>query len=97
MKEVNILPGRIRFKTNKIYRNKVLAKYTDIYIGNIYGVKYSNVSCNTGSILIVYDEAKTNMKLIKHSIEQVLSSKINYDSKNLDSYNSYYEIKQKNK
>ncbi|UZQ50394.1 HAD-IC family P-type ATPase [Clostridium kluyveri] len=95
MKEVNILPGRIRFKTNKIYRNKVLAKYTDVYIGNIYGVKYSNVSCNTGSILIIYDEAKTNMKLIKHNIEQVLSSKINYDSKSLDSYNSYYEIKKK--
>ncbi|MFL0196848.1 HAD-IC family P-type ATPase [Clostridium sp. WILCCON 0269] len=95
MKEINILPGRIRFKTNKIYRNKILAKHIDIYVENMYGVKYSSVNCNTGSILVVYDEAKTNMKLIKHGIEQVLASKINHNSTDLDSYNLYYDIKGK--
>lgn len=95
MREINILPGRIRFKTSKIYRNKILAKYTDMYIENMYGVKYSSVNYNTGSILVVYDELKTNMKLIKHNIEQVLSSKVNYNHKSLDFCNTHYDIKRK--
>lgn len=95
MKEISVLPGRVRFKTNKAYQNKSLSEYIDIYIENLYGVKYSNVNYNTGTILVVYDETKTNLVSIKNSIKQALSSEINYNSESFDSYNLYFDTKKR--
>ncbi|MBC2581318.1 HAD-IC family P-type ATPase [Clostridium sp. DJ247] len=95
MKELSVLPGRVRFKSNKAYRNKQLAEYIDMYMENLYGIKYSDVNYNTGTILVVYDEKKTNLELIKNSIEQVLTSDINYNTETFKSYNLYYKTKKR--
>lgn len=95
MKEISVLPGRVRFQANRTYRNKKLSEYIDIYTENLYGVKYSNVNHNTGTILVVYDETKTNLKSIKNSIEQALFSEINFNSDALDFYNQYYDTKKR--
>lgn len=93
--ELSVLPGRVRFKTNKTYRNKLLSEYIDMYTENLYGVKYSNVNYNTGTILVVYDETVTSLKLIKNSIQQALSSEIDYKIESFDSSNPYYETKKR--
>lgn len=95
MRELSVLPGRVRFQCNKAYRNKELSKYIDLYTEGLYGVEYSKVNYNTGTILILYDEAKTNLKLIKSSIEQALSSEINYNDEAFISHDSYYRTKEK--
>ncbi|MBV7275497.1 cation-translocating P-type ATPase [Clostridium sp. PL3] len=95
MRELSILPGRVRFQCNKAYRNKELSKYIDSYTEGLYGVEYSRVNYNTGTILVLYDEAKTNLKLIKSSIEQTLSSEINYNDEAFSSHDSYYRTKEK--
>jgi cation-transporting P-type ATPase C len=85
----------VRFQYNKAYRNKELAKYIDIYAEGLYGVEFSKVNYKTGTILVSYDETKTNLKLIKSSIEQALSSEINYNDEAFKSYDLYYNTKQK--
>lgn len=95
MRELSVLPGRVRFKCNRTYFDRKLAKYIDMYAEGLYGVEYSRVNHNLGTILILYDEAKTNPKLIKSSIEQVLTSEIDYDSEIFKNYDSYYSTKRK--
>jgi cation-transporting P-type ATPase C len=95
LKEISVLPGRVRFQTNKAYRNKKISEYIDIYTENLYGVKYSNVNHNTGTILVAYDETKTNLKSIKNNIEQALCSEINFNSNAFEFYNQYYHTKKR--
>ncbi|CAB1253891.1 HAD-IC family P-type ATPase [Clostridium sp. MT-14] len=95
MRELSVLPGRVRFKCDEAYLNKGLAKYIDIYTEGLYGVEYSKVNYNIGTILVLYDEKKTDLKSIKNSIEQTLTSEINYNDEIFKAYDSYYNIKNK--
>ncbi|WP_446899195.1 HAD-IC family P-type ATPase [Clostridium sp. LBM24168] len=95
MRELSVLPGRVRLKCDETYLNKGLAKYIDIYIEGLYGVKYSKVNYNIGTILVLYDESKTNFKSIKSSIEKTLTSEIDYNAEVFSSYDLYYDTKHK--
>ncbi|MCI1995666.1 MAG: HAD-IC family P-type ATPase [Clostridium luticellarii] len=94
MRELSVLPGRVRFKCNEMYLNKELAEYIDVYTEGLYGVEYSKVNYNSGTILVLYDETKTNLKSIKGSIEQTLTSEIDYNEV-FGQYSSYHNIKHK--
>lgn len=95
MKELSILPGRIRLKSDRLYWDKVLCKYVTIYTENLYGVLYCDTHYYTGSILIVYDVTKTDDHIIRHRIEEVLISSVKGDHEELTKYKSYYKMIEK--
>lgn len=97
MEYINVLPGRVRFKSLDIYYNTKLAKYIEKYIHSLYGVKSSKVTENTGSILIVYDISKTNLKLLKDNIETALSSSIVKNNNDFKVFDKYFECIEKKK
>jgi cation-transporting P-type ATPase C len=75
-----MLPGRVRLRNPILYYNKELARYINAYCDNLYGVKYSNVSHTTASILIEYDTGKVNLNSLKKSIgEAIKSAAVNKD------------------
>lgn len=95
LEAINILPGRIRFKSSAIYINKCLAKYINTYSEGLFGVMQCEVNIYTCSILIKYDCKKTDFNTIKDN----LSSVINATSKNkkelLNNYSIYYKTLEK--
>lgn len=91
LRELHVLPGRVRFKTNSIYKDKSLAKYIGVYIDNLYGVKYSKINIHASTILVIYDEKKSDYKIIKDNIKNALSSIIQNSRRDLKNYNRYFE------
>lgn len=89
--ELHVLPGRVRFKANSIYKDRALAKYISVYINNLYGIKYSKIDINTSTILVVYDETKLAYTLIKNNIDKALLSVLKNERRNLKSYEKYYK------
>lgn len=95
MQEVSVLPGRIRWKDQTLYYNKSLSKYINIYIDNLYGVKYSSVNHITTSILVVYDPLKTNYHVIRKNIENAISSALQNKPERIREYDEYYKVLEK--
>lgn len=95
MQEVSVLPGRIRWKNHLLYYNKSLAKYINIYIDNLYGVKYSLVNHITASILVVYDPMKTNYHVIRKNIEHAISSALQNKPERIREYDEYDQALEK--
>lgn len=89
--ELHVLPGRVRFKTESIYKDRSLAKYISIYIDNLYGVKYSKININTSTILVIYDEKKSDYKIIKDNIKKALFPITKNAIIDLKNYNRYFE------
>ncbi len=87
---VNILPGRVRFKSQKIYYNTKLAKNIEKYINSLYGIKSSKVNSRTGSILVVYHVDKTNLPLLRENIENALLFKKLPNSGNTSALDQYH-------
>jgi len=97
LETVNILPGRIRFKSNKIYDNKNLAEYINTYTDGLFGVLDCNVNVYTCSILIKYDPRKIDFNTIKQNLYTVINSTSRDRKKELDHNNLYYNtIEKKN-
>ena len=95
MEAISILPGRIRFKSAKIYNNKPLAKYIDTYTDGLFGVIFCNVNIYTCSILIKYDSNKTNFNTIKDNLYSVINSTTKDTQEQLNHYNLYYQTLEK--
>lgn len=93
--ELHVLPGRVRFKTNSIYKDRALAKYISVYIDNLYGVQYSKININTSTILVVYDEKKSDFTLIKNNIKKALFSVLKNERRDLKNYDKYFETVEK--
>ncbi|MDP4144575.1 MAG: HAD-IC family P-type ATPase [Bacillota bacterium] len=93
--EISVIPGRVRFRSNRIYRNKPLAKYINSYIEDLYGVCYSSINYSTGSILVVYDEDKTNHELLAKNIKAAITSEDNEKVKMLKQNERYYKTIEK--
>jgi cation-transporting P-type ATPase C len=93
--DLHVLPGRVRFKANSIYKDRSLAKYISVYIDNLYGVKYSKININTSTILVVYDEKKSDYKGIKNNIKKALLFILKNERRNLKNYDKYFEIIEK--
>ena len=97
MEAINILPGRIRFKSDAIYYNKALAKYINTYTYSIFGVIYCNVNIYTCSILIKFDCRKTDYDTIKNNLSSVINSTAKHTEDMLNNHNLYYNtLEQKN-
>lgn len=95
MEAINILPGRVRFKSNIIYNNKPLAKYINTYTDGLFGVLYCNVNIYTCSILIKYDSKKIDFKTIKDNLCSVINSTSKDNKEELNHYNLYYKTLEK--
>jgi len=95
LEAINILPGRIRFKSDAIYNNKPLAKYIDTYTDGLFGVIYCNVNTYTCSILVKYDCSKTDFNTIKDNLCSVINSTSNDTLEELNHYNIYYKTLEK--
>lgn len=95
LKEVSFLPGRIRFKDDKLYHNKALGKYIFIYAESLYGINYVNINPNTGSLLIQYDEEKIDHELIKSKLESAISGVISNNQDKLKKHERYFETVRK--
>lgn len=68
---LHYLPGRIRAKDSLLY-DKDLSRSIEIYCENLYGVKFSRVNHHSATVLIVYDEEKTNRSLILENVEAAI-------------------------
>lgn len=95
MHELSILPGRIRLKNQLLFSNKSLAKYINVYIDNLYGVKHCVVNHNTASILVKYDPLKTNYQVIRENIEHAVSSALHNKPGNIMEYDEYHRTLKK--
>jgi cation-transporting P-type ATPase C len=93
--EISVLPGRIRFRSSKVYTNKLFARYINSYIEGLYGVNYSSINPSTGSILIVYDVEKTNHKLLVESLESAIDLEDNSKKEEIQKYELYYKTIEK--
>ncbi|WP_242834264.1 HAD-IC family P-type ATPase [Clostridium pasteurianum] len=93
--ELHVLPGRVRFKANSIYKDRALAKYISVYIDNLYGVNYSKININTATILVIYDEKKSDYNLIKSNIKKALLSILKNERRDLKNYDKYFETIEK--
>lgn len=65
------LPGRVRAKSRRLY-DKSMSQYIGIYCDSLYGVKFCRVNHKSGTILILYDEEKTQDALILKNIETAI-------------------------
>jgi len=92
---INILPGRIRFKSGTIYNNKPLARYIDTYTDGLFGVTYCNINIYTCSILIKYDSKKTDFNTIKNNLSSVINTTAMDTEEELNHYNIYYKTLEK--
>lgn len=95
MEKISVLPGRIRLRNHSLHYNKALAKYINVYIDNLYGVKYGMVNYSTASILIVYDPLKTNYQIIQKNIQNAISSALQNKPENIREYDEYYKTLEK--
>ena len=97
MEAINILPGRIRFKSSTIYNNKPLARYINTYTDGLFGVTYCNINIYTCSILIKYDSKKIDFNTIKNNLFSVINTNTIEAEEKLNHYNVYYKtLKKKN-
>lgn len=85
------LPGRVRFKSLDIYYNTDFSEYIEKYTNSLYGVKYTKVTKNTGSILILYDIHKTTLQILKENIENALSCPLAKDDARLKNFDKYFD------
>lgn len=95
LEEMSVLPGRIRFKNLRLYSDKPLAFYINVYIHHLYGVKYSKVNHITSSILVIYDPQKTNHGLIRQNIDHAIEAAIRQRSEVLAQYKHFCETIEK--
>ena len=95
MEAISSLPGRIRFKSNKIYNNKPLAEYINTYTDGLFGVIYCNVNIHTTSILIKYDSEKIDYNTIKDNLYFAINSSVMETKEKLNHYNMYYKTLEK--
>lgn len=91
MECVSILPGRIRFKSNKLYHNNSLSKYLKLYADGLSGIKYTKINSNTGSILIVYNDFDLQLNILKKNLEKAISSTNENINAKLENYNKYFK------
>lgn len=98
MECINALPGRVRFKSLDILNRKDISDYIEKYIESLYGVKSSRVTQLTGSILVYYDEGKTNFNIIKENVEKALSVAVINAEHQFDRFQEYFHaLKNKKK
>ena len=93
--EISTLPGRVRFRSREFYGNKLLARYINTYMEGLYGVSYSSINHNTGSILIVYDIEKTNSELLAENIQIAITSIDNLRKEKIKQHGLYYKTIEK--
>jgi manganese/zinc-transporting P-type ATPase C len=92
MEVLSRLPGRIRFKNLKVYRNIDLARCIKIYLEGIHGVIYSNINAATGSILVVFEEKKISEKQLYYNIESAARAAITSKGSSLGRHGDYLRI-----
>ncbi|NPV90870.1 MAG: cation-translocating P-type ATPase [Firmicutes bacterium] len=95
MKEISVLPGRVRFLNPALKHNKPLSKYINVYIDHLSGVKHSRVNHTTATILVEYDTRKIDRQLLKKNIAGAVSAALNQRPQDLNRYGPYYETLEK--
>ena len=87
-KMVSDLPGRLRLKSELLYRRKTLSSMLEDRIKDFNGIRKCKANSITGSVLIVYDRNKLTKAGVVAAIEEVLQTipeeKIKRDSSTLD-------------
>ncbi len=83
---VSWVPGRVRFKVPGIYCNKWLARYMDIYLCQVYGIRSVRANDVTASIIITYEDDKTDVHLIRKHIYDKINILKNKELKPLKQY-----------
>jgi len=91
------LPGRIRAKNRRLY-DKKLSQYIGIYCDNLYGVKFCRVNYKAGTILILYDENKTQNDIILNNVETAINTVKDKEQTELSVYDKYLvTVRKRNK
>lgn len=91
MRELHTLPGRIRIRNNCLYHDKALSRYINIYCDSLYGVKYSRVNDKTATVLIVYDENKTEPDVLIANVQTAIKAALNNDRMDLQVHEDYFQ------
>lgn len=78
MKILSKIPGRIRLKEDRVYRNQELSQVLDIYLRNLPGVRESSVNSVIGTIVVYYEPDLLDQEDLQTRITQVLDSNSPY-------------------
>ncbi len=94
MELISYVPGRIRFREKKVYKNNTLSKALDLYLSEIKGVKKSRVNPNIGTVTVYYNSNLISEKILRSKIISVINNEayLNYISKH---FKEYLEINKK--
>ncbi|WP_432665512.1 HAD-IC family P-type ATPase [Wukongibacter baidiensis] len=95
MEVLSYVPGRVRFKEIKIYKNKKLSDVLRLYLNEWIGVKKIKVNPVLGTISLKYDANRVTVNDLKEKIEKTLS----YDEEYLYFFAEHYKeylIEEKN-
>ena len=98
MQELHTLPGRVRIRNNCLYHDKALSQYINVYCDNLYGVKRSRVNEKTATILIVYDENRTQPDILISNIQTAIQAALNGERNELQPHDEYFQaVSKRNK
>lgn len=74
MQILSKIPGRIRLKEDKVYKNEELSQVLDVYLRNLPGVRNSSVNSFIGTIVVYYEPEILDQEDLQSRITQVLDS-----------------------
>ena len=66
MAPLSILPGRVRFETETLIGNERGCRYLEEQLMSLSGVMEVSVNHRTGRILVVFDENRIDVNIIKN-------------------------------
>ncbi|GAB6099067.1 heavy metal translocating P-type ATPase [Halanaerocella petrolearia] len=85
------VPGRIRLKYSKIYKDKNKSQVMELYLQELHGVRNSRVNPVVGTILIVYDIKKIDIEILMQEITNFDQNKANYLQYIHQQHKDYFE------
>jgi cation transport ATPase len=97
IKEISLLPNRIRIKCNGLKNNKSLASSIEMYLKTLKGIRAVYTNINTTSIIIKYDQNIISYPYIKGVLSKILEYPERYSKQCLNVDKNYsFLFKKKN-
>ena len=94
MKIISNIPGRIRIKDNRIYKNSNFAEVLEYNLSFISGIILNKSNSITGSLLIIYDKNELTTKKLLELVDQKIKKDLNKKQIIQEDYKKYLEAKE---
>ncbi|EOC99513.1 HAD-IC family P-type ATPase [Caldisalinibacter kiritimatiensis] len=91
MEVLSYVPGRIRIKEDKLYKNEEKAQLIEFCLKDISGIKKCNVNPILGTIVVKYDVNKMKPNILNRKIKKLLNANTPYLEYINEHYKEYIE------